>query len=269
MELGQRLKQARLEAGLSQRQLCGQEITRNMLSQIENGAARPSMQTLQYLAGQLGKPVGFFLNEEVASPNQTRLETARAAWQAQDWVAALAQLKSYEPDGVLDAEVMLLQTLCCMELAQAALEQGRKPYALSLLEKAAESGQKTPYFTMDLQRRCHLLLAQAKPETAAKILPQLDDGELLLRGWQALAAKQLTAAAVFLDAAADQQQEKWHILRADVYFAAQDYANAIVHYRQAEEQSLSQLEICYEKLGDYKMAYQYACRQRQAKEVKP
>ena len=32
MELGEKLKQARLEAGLSQRQLCGEEITRNMLS---------------------------------------------------------------------------------------------------------------------------------------------------------------------------------------------------------------------------------------------
>ena len=61
MELGQRIRAARLEAGLSQRQLCGEVITRNMLSQIENGSARPSMDTLQYLAAQLGKPVSFFL----------------------------------------------------------------------------------------------------------------------------------------------------------------------------------------------------------------
>ena len=47
MDLGRRLKQARLDAGLSQRQLCGTEITRNMLSQIENGNARPSMDTLR------------------------------------------------------------------------------------------------------------------------------------------------------------------------------------------------------------------------------
>ena len=57
MELGKRLKAARLEAGLSQRQLCGEVITRNMLSQIENGAARPSMDTLLYLADRLGKPM--------------------------------------------------------------------------------------------------------------------------------------------------------------------------------------------------------------------
>ena len=56
MALSQRLKQARLEAGLSQKALCGDRITRNMLSQIENGSARPSMDTLRYLAQQLGKP---------------------------------------------------------------------------------------------------------------------------------------------------------------------------------------------------------------------
>jgi transcriptional regulator with XRE-family HTH domain len=60
MELGEKLRQARLEAGLSQRQLCGEEITRNMLSLIENGSAKPSMKTLQYLAARLGKASAIF-----------------------------------------------------------------------------------------------------------------------------------------------------------------------------------------------------------------
>ena len=47
MELGEKLRQARMEAGLSQRQLCGEEITRNMQALIENGTAKPSMKTLQ------------------------------------------------------------------------------------------------------------------------------------------------------------------------------------------------------------------------------
>ena len=62
MSLGERLRQARLEAGLSQRQLCGERITRNMLSQLESGAASPSVATLSYLAARLGKPVGYFLD---------------------------------------------------------------------------------------------------------------------------------------------------------------------------------------------------------------
>ena len=78
MELGARLRQARQEAGLSQRQLCQDTITRNMLSQIENGSARPSMDTLQILAARLGKPIGYFLEEEaVLSPNHALMEQAQ------------------------------------------------------------------------------------------------------------------------------------------------------------------------------------------------
>ena len=80
MELSQKLKQARLDAGLSQKALCGDRITRNMLSQIENGSARPSMDTLRYLAGQLGKPLSYFLEDDaVTSPNQELMVKARSA----------------------------------------------------------------------------------------------------------------------------------------------------------------------------------------------
>jgi transcriptional regulator with XRE-family HTH domain len=77
MQLSERIKQARLEMGLSQRQLCGQTITRNMLSLIESGKARPSMDTLAYFAKVLGKPMGYFLEEQaVTSPNQQVMEQA-------------------------------------------------------------------------------------------------------------------------------------------------------------------------------------------------
>ena len=78
MELGEKLRLTRLEAGLSQRALCGDEITRNMLSRIENGAARPSMKTLGCLAARLGKPVSYFLEEDtVCSPNQEIMAAVR------------------------------------------------------------------------------------------------------------------------------------------------------------------------------------------------
>ena len=70
MELGEKIRQARLAAGLSQRQLCGEEITRNMLSLIENGSAKPSMKTLSYLASQLGKPLSWFLDDQSEQERQ-------------------------------------------------------------------------------------------------------------------------------------------------------------------------------------------------------
>ena len=109
MELGQRLRQARLDAGLSQRQLCGEEITRNMLSQIENGSARPSMDTLRYLAGQLGKPVSFFLEEDtVSSPNNGLMESARAAFRAENWLQVQQVLRQVRFPRLLQRYLLLL-----------------------------------------------------------------------------------------------------------------------------------------------------------------
>ncbi len=107
MALGEKLRQARLEAGLSQRQLCGDQITRNMLSQIENGAANPSMATLQYLSQKLGKPVGYFLEDSAAdaafAPCPEIAEQYRLVrqWQAQpeDAVALAGALPAW--DGAL------------------------------------------------------------------------------------------------------------------------------------------------------------------------
>ena len=98
MELGQRLRQARLDAGLTQRQVCGDLITRNMLSQIENGTAQPSMDTLCYLAEKLGKPVGYFLDEQTAPPNQLLIEQARAAFTEEDYDLVLEYLNKFQQD---------------------------------------------------------------------------------------------------------------------------------------------------------------------------
>lgn len=261
MELGQRLKQARLEAGLSQRQLCEDLITRNMLSQIENGSARPSMETLCTLAGRLGKPVGYFLNEDTAAPNQQRMLQARNAFEAGNFGQAWNLLSDYADDGIFDAEAYLLQAQCGLALAEAAIAQARLPYANTLLQQVQEAGRKTPYYTQDLERRRLLLLAQSAPEMAKTIVSELDNQELLLRGQVAFAEGNFTAAAVFLDVAA-QPQPRWGILRGDVHFAAGEIAEAVQCYLLAEENCLDRLERCYEKLGDYQKAYYYACRQR-------
>ena len=53
-ELGKRLKEARIARKMTQSEVVGTFITRNMLSQIESGKAMPSVETLQYLAEVLG-----------------------------------------------------------------------------------------------------------------------------------------------------------------------------------------------------------------------
>jgi len=55
--LGSRIKEERIRRGLTQEELSGEEITRNMLSRIENGEALPSLTTLCAIAEQMNLPV--------------------------------------------------------------------------------------------------------------------------------------------------------------------------------------------------------------------
>ncbi len=267
MELGRKLRAARLEAGLSQRQLCGEKITRNMLSQIENGAARPSMATLRYLAKQLGKPVSFFLDEEaVTSSNLTVMEQARAAFGRRDLPAVEEALGSYrEPDPVFELEHQLLSRLAALETIETAADQGKCPYALALLAKLGPIRE--GYCAAELERRRLLLDLRLRP--LEEPLPSLD-AELLLRAKDALHRGDVDRSGHLLDAAENRETPEWNLLRGQVHMAKAQYSAAAACLEQAEQAyplpCAARLERCYRMLGDYEKAYYYACKQRPPQE---
>lgn len=263
MELGKRLKEARLALGLSQRQLCGDTITRNMLSQIENGAARPSMDTLRYLADRLGRPVSFFLEEEaVTSPNQSAMAAARQAAGAGDWQGVLDALEPYRgKDPVFDEEMGLLRYLSRLRQAEQALAAGKKPYAAGLLEQAGQ--ENSLYITSELKRQHRILTAKATGDFAD--LPGMDE-ELLLHARAALEKGETARCAALLDGCTHRSSPAWNFLRGKAYLEAADYAAAVESLRAAEEAYpravYPLLETACRELGDFKMAYEYACKQR-------
>lgn len=268
MDIGQRLKQARLESGFTQRQLCGDVITRNMLSQIENGSARPSMETLRYLAGRLGKPMGYFLEEQTASPNQETILAARTAFQQNDWQKALSELAGFAGDDpVFDSERYLLEALSLMNAAQQALENEKTVYARELLHRVEAAGKKTPYFTKDMQRQYALLLSQAEPEQADVLAARLPSAEpeWILRARAAMAAGD-AQKAVRLLTAEDISTPQGQFLLGEGYLALGEYAKAAEQFQKAEtaypRQAAEKMEVCFREMGDYKMAYYYATKLR-------
>lgn len=268
MTLGEKMKQARLEAGLSQRQLCGDVITRNMLSQIENGSAKPSMATLRCLAGRLGKPVSYFLEEEaVTSPNQTVMEQGRAAFLGTDYRNAERILAQYRvPDAVFDMEYQLLARLTALELAEEAVREGKYPYGLEQLRKLGKIDD--GYCASMLERRRVYLLAALLPGRTElwERLPSAD-GELLLRAQGALAGGDYAGCGRLLDAAEDRTSPEWNCLRGKACIGQGNYREAVDYFHRAEEELPEVcnpcLELCYRELGDFRQAYDYACRQRQ------
>ena len=268
MELGEKLKLARLEAGFSQRQLCGEVITRNMLSQIENGTARPSMDTLRYLAGRLGKSLSYFLEDDaVVSPNLQVMIRARELWTEGRRGEVLEILKDYrEPDRLFDMERQLLYREGVLEVAREALEAGKPIYAGELLTQLG--ALREGYCAEDLERRRLLLLAAACPRELEAVcggLPALDE-ELMIRAAAAMERQDYHRGGALLDAAEDRENPKWNLLRGKCHEAEKAYRSAIACYLKAEpalpEETAPGLERCYRELEDYKMAYHYAYRQR-------
>jgi transcriptional regulator with XRE-family HTH domain len=175
MELGEKIRQARLEAGLSQRTLCGDVITRNMLSQIENGSAKPSMATLQYLAKGLGKPVGFFLEEQsMLSPNPQIMLDARQAYAVKDHARVLSLLENYQgPDPMFDEEKHYLWALSSLALAENQLHT-----APQTAEKYLEQiNHHSIYYTEAMEQRRRMLLQRVWQELE-QFYQQQDDYKL-------------------------------------------------------------------------------------------
>lgn len=81
--LGKRIREARLAKKMTQSEVVGTFITRNMLSQIESGIAMPSMKTLEFLSEVLEVSVPMLLGNTEAQSFDT-LKAAKEAFKAGD-----------------------------------------------------------------------------------------------------------------------------------------------------------------------------------------
>lgn len=61
--IGEKIKELRKKKKMTQTDLAGEFITRTMLSKIETGVARPSLETIRRIADKLEAPISYFLNE--------------------------------------------------------------------------------------------------------------------------------------------------------------------------------------------------------------
>ena len=161
MTLGQKIKAARLEKGLTQKEVVGDYITRNMLSKIENDSATPSVRTLEYLAKALDLPTGYFLSDAQISDGLVPdgLNEARAAFRENRWTDCLALLEADKTAGTTD-EGYLLHARAGAYAAQQALEEGRLMEAKELAETAHYYNQEGLYGSPDLAAQLAVTLGQ-------------------------------------------------------------------------------------------------------------
>ncbi len=128
VELGKRIKEARLARKMTQSDVVGDFITRNMLSQIESGTANPSVKTLTYLAKVLQLPVNYLLpdeletydiSEETVNEDFEALINMKSAYKREDYLRAAELAEKFKAkESVIYDEANAILARSYLELAK-------------------------------------------------------------------------------------------------------------------------------------------------------
>ena len=137
---------------MTQSDVVGDFITRNMLSQIESGTANPSVKTLTYLAKVLQLPVNYLLPDELETYD-TSEEAVNADFEALIKMKNAFKREEYLQAAELAAEFTGKENVIYDEanavLARAYLEAAKKTEnpreALGYAKKAQEAADKGIY----------------------------------------------------------------------------------------------------------------------------
>src|SRR5881628_3901256 len=88
LRLGERVRQLRVAAGMTQTELAGDRFSKEYVSQIERGKTRPTQETVDWLAARLGVDPSF-LASGVSADDRARVEAglirAEALSEAHDY----------------------------------------------------------------------------------------------------------------------------------------------------------------------------------------
>jgi tetratricopeptide (TPR) repeat protein/DNA-binding XRE family transcriptional regulator len=136
--LGERLRQLRVAAGLTQSELAGERFSKEYVSQIERGKTRPTDETIAWLAGRLGVDGGFLANG-VSSEDRGRSEATLARAEALLGAGSFAEAASefeVARASIGTASVPELEVRSLVGEARARIRTGEIREALDLLSRA-------------------------------------------------------------------------------------------------------------------------------------
>jgi transcriptional regulator with XRE-family HTH domain len=142
--LGERVRAARRELGMSQAQLAGEELTKGFISQVEAGLVRPSLRSLQIIATRLGRSLDYFIGDESLAGAKRRAFhrlAAQAAIERRDWAAVRVEATAALAQQAQGPErASLLRFLAHADTAEGKHEQAfeRIAEAMTLVDASTE-----------------------------------------------------------------------------------------------------------------------------------
>jgi tetratricopeptide (TPR) repeat protein len=155
--LGDRVRQLRVAANMTQTELAGDRFSKEYISQIERGKTRPTAETIEWLALRLGADASYLANG-VSADQQGRVETGLAR------AEALVEATEFDAAAAMFAE-----------LRTATLATGLPALALRRLK-----GEGSALMFAGKVREGLELLAQARSMSEAPEFSDVDRADVLL-----------------------------------------------------------------------------------------
>ncbi len=147
MNIGEKIKDLRRAKRMTQAELAGDMITRNMLSRIENGSALPSVPTLVYLAEKLGTPAGYLLSDGDSDFYYLKMKAmpdVLRAYKNGDYEICRDMCRNL---GGEDDEITFLIALSACGMAKDAFSSGALREACELFDEVCRLCDSTSYPT--------------------------------------------------------------------------------------------------------------------------
>lgn len=288
MTLGQKIRAARIERGMTQKQLVGEQITRNMLSKIENDSATPSVGTLEFLAERLELPAGYFLKDSLHSDGSSPdgLDDMRAAFREGRYLDCISLLENNPSVGTTD-EGYLLRTRANLNAAQQFLSSGNIQKAKEYADAADYYNKQSMYYSAAVDAEMSMILAEcslalgqsdfeyhAKEYSRAVRLISFSDRFALARAEHLLKNGEYELCGQLLEKLTVSEKLRakklllhgmYHMDLGDLE-AAQAFLSGAEQAMDTEDPIISKrvyaaLEKCYIGQENFKLAYEYAAKQ--------
>lgn len=154
-ELGKRIKEARIAKKMTQSEVVGDFITRNMLSQIESGTATPSIRTLEYLCEVLGMPMKQLMVDN-AEDELALLMEAKGMLSREEFSKTIELCRDYPSE--LSDEFCAILARAFLGKARLDAHTGRYKEAAGATENAVDYAQKGIYANNTLKTEALLFL---------------------------------------------------------------------------------------------------------------
>jgi transcriptional regulator with XRE-family HTH domain len=260
--LGERLRNLRAAAGLTQSDLAGGRFSKEYLSQIERGKTRPTAETLEWLAVRLGVDPEY-LERGVSAEERGRVEAglarAEALVETHRYDEALAE-HAQARAAVARTGAPELELRSLLGESWAHIQQGGIQEALDVLARARELAERPGFSDVDRAAVLFRLGVCRYKLSSISTAVGLLDAALGLADRSELPCDLLRADILGWRSRCYRRQRDWQAAREDVERALELAESA--NDRQATANAYFQASLVAEREGHWLLARTYAERAR-------